>query len=159
MLYLMGYPKPKSVSAFETHANNKLFHRNDGDKTTEDFLKVFITFDNDTSLYIKCGGNLISPKTGHYCELNGEKAGIIVETFSKENPVKIVEVTDEPSLIEIIPDIPPCDPFSEQINHFIDCAMGKTECIVKVEEGVALMEIITAAYESARTGMPIIMNK
>ena len=96
---------------------------------------------------------------GYYCEINGERAGIINETFNKENPVKLIEVTDDLCLSERLPEIAPNNPFNDQINHFIDCAIGKTECIVKVEEGVQLMEIITAAYESAKTGMPIIMNK
>lgn len=45
--------------------------------------------------------------------------------------------------------------FDQQINHFVDCCLGKAECIVKPEHGVKLMQIIDAVYKSAETGKAV----
>ncbi len=164
ILYLMGYPKPKTVMAFESHANSSLagrtkskVHKNinfdEGD--IEDFIKGFVNFENGTNLYIKSGGLLLSDKTGCYCEINGEKAGAIVESFSEESPVKILEVTDNLYLNNSIPHLPKINPFEAEINHFVDCCVNGTQCMATIDQGVMLMEIIDAIYKSAETGSAI----
>ena len=42
--------------------------------------------------------------------------------------------------------------FENEIRHFVDCAQGKEECRAPAEDGVTLMKMIDAIYESAQTG-------
>ena len=49
--------------------------------------------------------------------------------------------------------------FTNEINHFVDCCINGTECICKLDEAVAVMEVVDAIYESAKTGKPVIINE
>ena len=47
--------------------------------------------------------------------------------------------------------------FQVELDHFIDCVANGTECIAPAEDGVELMRILDAVYESARTGHEVIL--
>ena len=42
--------------------------------------------------------------------------------------------------------------FENEISHFIDCVKDGKKCISPAEDGIVLMQMIDAIYESARTG-------
>ena len=42
--------------------------------------------------------------------------------------------------------------FNNEMDHFVDCVINGTECLAPAEDGVILMKILTAIYESAKTG-------
>ena len=42
--------------------------------------------------------------------------------------------------------------FAREIDHFVDCVLNNTPCRAPAEDGVTLMKILDAVYESARTG-------
>lgn len=44
------------------------------------------------------------------------------------------------------------DPFVTEMQHFVDCVLGKCECIAPAEQGIEILKILDAIYESARTG-------
>ncbi len=48
--------------------------------------------------------------------------------------------------------------FDAEMNHFVDCIMNGTECVAKAEDGLVLMKILDAIYESARTGHEVIIK-
>ena len=48
--------------------------------------------------------------------------------------------------------------FQNEINHFIDCIAGRKDCIAPAEDGVVLMKILDAVYESARTGHEVVIQ-
>jgi len=47
--------------------------------------------------------------------------------------------------------------FANEINHFVDCVRLGIPCISPAEDGIALMDILDAIYESARTGHEVIL--
>ena len=47
--------------------------------------------------------------------------------------------------------------FQNEINHFIACVRGEAENIAPIEDGVDIMAILDAVYESARTGHEVIL--
>ena len=49
------------------------------------------------------------------------------------------------------------DMFVAEMSHFIDCVKNGTECRAKAEDGIAVMKILDAIYESARTGHEVIL--
>ena len=48
--------------------------------------------------------------------------------------------------------------FEGEINHFVDCVANGTKCIAPAEDGIELMRILDAIYESARTGHEVILK-
>ena len=44
------------------------------------------------------------------------------------------------------------DMFANEINHFYDCCKKHVKCLAPAEDGVVLMKILDAIYESAQTG-------
>jgi acetate kinase len=49
------------------------------------------------------------------------------------------------------------DMFVAEMAHFVDCILGRTELIAKAEDGIQVMKILDAIYESARTGHEVIL--
>ena len=47
--------------------------------------------------------------------------------------------------------------FQKEIDHYVDCLMGKCECRSPGQDGYELMRILDAVYESARTGHEVIL--
>jgi predicted dehydrogenase len=43
----------------------------------------------------------------------------------------------------------------ENLYHFIDVVMGRAEPSFKIEQGVNMIKILSAIYESARTGSEV----
>lgn len=48
--------------------------------------------------------------------------------------------------------------FRQEIDHFVDCVRDGTECLSPAEDGVEMMRILNAIYESAKTGHEVILN-
>jgi predicted dehydrogenase len=42
--------------------------------------------------------------------------------------------------------------FQAEIDHFVDCVTTNAECICPASDGVTVMKIIDAIYQSAKTG-------
>ncbi len=48
--------------------------------------------------------------------------------------------------------------FDEEMNHFVDCIKNGTSCVATAEDGLTVMKILDAIYESARTGHEVIIK-
>ena len=48
--------------------------------------------------------------------------------------------------------------FENEINHYVDCVLNGTPCKSPAEDGVTLMKILDAIYESARTGHEVVIQ-
>ena len=49
--------------------------------------------------------------------------------------------------------------FENEIAHFVSCAGDGIVCRAPAEDGVTLMDILDAAYESARTGHEVVLAR
>jgi predicted dehydrogenase len=47
--------------------------------------------------------------------------------------------------------------FQNEINHYVDVVLNNETCLAPAEDGVEIMRILDAIYESARTGHEIIL--
>lgn len=165
--YLMGNPKPVSVygATFQ-----KLFDRNNlKDKKAyvsvsksyndicdvEDLATAMIRFDNGAVLSIEASFSLNTKSDEGKIELFGTKGGAKLdpelEMYSEINDYMAnVELTTKTALtLEGI--------FEEEINHFADCIQNGVPCRAPAEDGVTLMSILDAVYESARTGHEVVL--
>lgn len=171
ILYLMGYPKPKTVLGFTSDMNNTLPDRIKGksggyrssdtnvyERDVETFAKALVTFENGACLSIKTSSvlNAVAPST--YMDISGEKAGARMEPWVADKTLTMLELTDDNYMREVKPElinIAGAELWQKQISHFVDCCMGRSECICKISEAVSLMEIIDAIYNSAKLGKAV----
>ena len=160
--YLAG--SPKAVSAYGVTFNNLGPDRASGKKewqvegngdpyTVEDFTTALIRFDNGFTVSVEASFNLNIKKDVGNIELFGTNAGCTInpdlELFT-QIAGKFVNVK-------------PCDSialefnglFEREIKGFVDAVNGDAPCIATAEDGVELMRIIDAIYESAETGRSV----
>jgi predicted dehydrogenase len=116
----------------------------------EDFASAMIRFDNGLTLHIEASFNLNIKNDKGETEIFGTKAGVKispdVEFFGDMNGV-FVDIKPFGNTALDINGL-----FEKEVGHFVDCALGNAECISTAEDGVMLMRILDAIYESARTG-------
>ncbi len=164
--FLAGSPKPVSVYGV-TYGNlgpNRAGGGQDWVSSTkgnfkydvEDFASAMIRFDNGLTLTVEASFNLNIKHDRGEIELFGTKSGAKidpqVEFFGDMNGVFV--------------DIKPFGDtalnfdglFGREINHFVDCCQGNAECISPMEDGVMLMKILDAIYESAKTGHEVVIK-
>ncbi len=85
----------------------------------------------------KGGMNLNGQSTKIYTEVNGFLADIMPVTENYNDS---------------------CDMFEAETRHFTDCCLNGTTCIASSEDGLEVMKILDAIYESAKTGHEVIIR-
>ncbi len=164
--FLAGGPKPVSVYGVTNNSlgSNRASGGQDWVSTTkgqfkydvEDFASALIRFDNGLTLHVEASFNLNIKNDKGEIELFGTKAGAKinpqVEFFGDMNGVFVdVKPFGDSSLsFDGL--------FAREIDHFVECARGNAECISPAEDGVMLMKILDAIYESAKTGHEVVIG-
>ena len=167
-LYLMGYPKPKSVIGATSYVNKDLPQRVKGlssgwtsldkqkcERTIESVANGLVTFENGASMIIRSGAIQYAFDIGPSVQLYGEKAGARYAGWGHDAPT-MVALDENGYMTEFKPAITlKPDGFQLQINHFVDGCLNDKPFIVKPEHAVTLMSIISGIYKSAETGKPV----
>lgn len=120
----------------------------------EDFASALIRFKNGSALAVEVSFTLHTANEGLYCELFGTKAGAEVEPEVKIFGSEEGYNTDM-SPVYSVEDNKFQGMFDREVKHFVSCVRGQETCISPVEDGVELMKILDAIYESAETGREI----
>ena len=111
---------------------------------------ALIRFDNGEVLSIEAAFSLNIKEDTGTIELFGTKAGAKlnpeIEFYASENNYLTNVSLAAPTALDF------SGLFAREIAHFVDCIQGKAECKSPAEDGVELMKILDAVYESARTG-------
>lgn len=142
--YLLGDPKPLKVYArIATHF---------GDYDVDDSGIIIITWDNGTESIIESGWwqpHMDGPEASS--GIYGTKGyGSLFPTFLKLKKGEGSEI--------ITPKLPEREDhcaqiiYTKQMEYFVNCIQTRTTPIPGLLEGQAVMQIVDAAYESARTG-------
>lgn len=165
--YVAGRPHPVSAygATFNKLGNRPEMKRKGGEYTAsdknsdvfnvEDFATGMIRFDNGFVMSIEASFDLNKPSHNNI-ELMGTKAGATlspdIEIFSNVNdyPMNMKFGIDTALDFDGL--------FEREINHYVDCVLGRAECIAPAEDGVTLMRILDALYESARTGHEVLIQ-
>lgn len=121
----------------------------------EDFASGLIRFDNGMVISIEASFDM-NKEGQNNIELLGTKAGA---TLSPDLKI-FTNVHNYPVNMEMgLPSALSFDGlFQKEIDHYVDCLLGKAECKAPAEDGVTLMRILDALYESARTGHEVIIE-
>lgn len=167
--YLMGNPKPASVycvSANELHTDRANLKTRvgwypEGADPKKDICNVessavgIIRYENGASTLLECSYNLHAPSKGdnNGRMLFGTKGGLDIDNMILYTDVngfmvdaKLQDVNNYTEAKEM---------FQAEMDHFVDCCLNGTECISPAEDGVVIMKILRALYESAETGKSV----
>ncbi len=161
--YIMGNPKPITVFGATFNKLGARDHilttewqsQTKVDKpifTVEDLASAMIRFDNGAVLHVEASFNLnLKTRTGNI-ELFGDKAGLTLEPFELHT-----EMNSRLADIAILGDnnFEFHRDFVREIHNFVDAVEGKAECVATAEDGVVMMKILDAIYESAETGKSV----
>ncbi len=165
--YLMGNPMPVSVygAAFHKLGNRpnilsqKAYRSAESGENdicdVEDLATAMIRFDNGAVLQVDTSFSLNLKADRSEVELFGDKGGarLMPELeFYTELDQYMADVKLAANTAEDFN-----QSFCNQINHFVDCITLGTPCIAPAEDGVTLMRILDAAYQSAETGHEVVL--
>ncbi len=162
--YLAGLPKP--VSAFGATYNNLGPNRAAGAEvawehdsssedpyTVEDFTTAMVKFDNGLTLSVEASFNLNIKNDVGNIELFGTNAGCRIDPeveLYTQLAGRFVNVSPASSTALSFNGL-----FEREIRGFVDAMEGKAPCLAPAEDGVAIMKIIDAIYESAKSGKSV----
>lgn len=163
-LWLMGDPKPIAVvgSTYQKFAEGSdvadSVHSNFGEKQAdgifdvEDLATGFIKFSNGASLQIEFSWASNIEQELQFIELRGSKTGINMRNGDLKMYTEI-----EGTLCDLNPkpQMSQAQQHAGMLNHFIDVVQERAEPIIRPEQGVWMIEILSAIYESARTGAEV----
>ncbi len=165
--YLMGGPKPVSVygatfnklgdfpnvkgknAAWTSETKGKAIFN------VEDLACAFIRFENGAVLNIDASFTLHTQKGSEGIEIFGTKGGAKLDPelkIAKEMNGYLVNVGLDAKTALSFDGL-----FENEIAHFVDCVANGTACRACAEDGVELMKILCAVYESAATGREVIL--
>lgn len=165
--YLMGNPKPVSVYGvtFSKLLNRPNIKNNagyvsvDANKNdvcdVEDMASALIRFDNGAVLSIEASFSLNIKEDEGKIELFGTKGGASLspelEIYNETNDylTNLSFHTNTSMDFTVI--------FENEINNFIDSIQGRNKCIAPAQDGIDIMAILDAIYESAKTGHEVIL--
>ncbi len=116
----------------------------------EDMAIATIRFDNGTVLSAEASFSLNVKEDYQKIELFGTKAGLNLSPFTL-----YTDCNDMLADITIHGNVGTGDFFTAEARNFIDAIEGKAKCKAPAEDGVELMRIFDAIYESARTGKSV----
>lgn len=161
--YIMGKPNPVSVSAITSSSigsrtNIKGVHRYTARDTSpncnvEDMAVALIRFDNGAAVHVETGfSSHQKEKEKLWLDVFGNKAGAKIEPELEIYTERDDYLTDIKPVYE---DDGVYVWFEKEVAHYIDCVANGTKCINPAEDGVALMKILDATYESARLGKEV----
>lgn len=167
--YLEGCPKPVSVYGATF---TKLFNRSniksskayvsagyDGKNDicdVEDLATAMIRFDNGSVLQVDTSFSLNTGADSGKIELFGEKGGVRLDpslTYFSEMDDRLVDVTfAQPTDFDF------GNAFQAEIDCFVSAVKSGTPLIADANDGVEMMKILDAIYESAKTGHEVIIG-
>ena len=118
--------------------------------TVEDFATALVKFDNGLTLSVEASFNLNIKQDMGNTELFGTNAGCRLAPLELYTQMagRFVNVT--PAVGS-----PSSDAFVNEIKGFADAVEGIAPCRAPAEDGVILMKILDAIYESAKTGKSV----
>jgi predicted dehydrogenase len=164
-IWLMGNPKPVAVSGstYCKFANadqgGDSAHSGFGEAKAggtfdvEDLAMGFVRFDNGASLQIEFSWASNIEQEKNFVELRGEKAGACLDS---SQPLKIFTEI-EGMQCDILPRVP-SDVWAVHglyLNHWVDVLMGRATPMFLPKDGVHMIQILGAIYESAKTGKEV----
>ena len=164
-IWLMGNPTPTSVSGcvYNKFANNTAKsdsehaafgeQKANGVFDVEDLVMGFIRFDNGACLQIEFSWASNIEKEKRFVELRGTKAGM---SWNDDGTAGIWTEDEAGTLVDLHPHCGEMgNGHAEAEKHFVNIVLDGAEKDYVPEQGVNMIRILEAMYESARTGREV----
>ena len=161
-IWLMGNPTPVAVSGntfckfadtdTSDSANSDFGDKNaEGTFDVEDLAMGMIRFDNGAVLQIEFSWASNVKEERRFVELRGTKSGLKWENDKLE-----IYTEEDGQLLDIIP-AGKSDNGGHRLNlkHYLDVVLDGKEPCFKPQQGVDMIKILCAIYESAKTGCEV----
>lgn len=165
--YLLGNPRPVSVygATFDKlgdrkNIKGKRVYKSAGSSdndicSVEDLATAMIRFDNGTVLSVETSFSLHTKNDEGKIELFGTKGGARLnpelELYTEANNYLADISLDADTALSVD------GLFSNEINHFVSCIKNEARCISPADDGIEIMKILDAIYESAKTCREVIL--
>jgi len=149
-LWLLGKPKIKNVRAFTYN----IFI----DTDVEDSALAVIQTEDDVAITVEVAWRMHLEKDMNYTNFFGREGGAFMNPLRihKELHGKLVNVT--PINFELNVDIFKKS-FENEMRNFIKVIKREVEPVTPIEDGIYLMKIIDALYQSAKSGKQVEFEK
>lgn len=165
-IWLMGNPRPVAVSGatFCKFANQEGISdsanagfgdaKADGVFDVEDLAMGFIRFENGAVLQIEFSWASNIKTENLFVELRGEKAGM---TWRNGDFVEM-HTEEDGQLVDIKPATKmKNEGHVRNLRHFTDVLLNGAEPCYKPQQGVDMIKILSAVYESAKSGREVVL--
>ena len=166
--YIMGNHKPVSVYGATFHklgdrknvigrgGYESAIKSNKDPFNVEDLATAMIKFDNDSVIAVDTSFSLNIKKDTTDLQFFGTKGGAKLapelEIYSEQCGYMVDTSLVAPTALDFT------TLFSNEINHYVDCLMGRAQCKSPAKDGLEMMKILDAIYESAETGHEVILK-
>jgi predicted dehydrogenase len=145
-LWLLGTPKVKSFRAYRYN----LFMEGD----VEDSALAVLQTENDEAITVEVSWKIHLEKDMNYTHVFGKEGSAFMNPLRlyKELHGKLVNVTpvDIESNVDVFK-----KSFHHEMRNFINVIKGEEEPVTPIEDGVYIMKIIDAIYQSAENGQQV----
>ena len=125
----------------------------EGTFDVEDLAMGLIRFDDGAVLQVECSWASNVSGESYFVELRGSKGGCRIA--SDAQPVVFTEMAG--ATVDVIPRLGKSQwgGHGANLRHFIDVVLGRTEPVFTPDQGVDMIRILAALYESAETGREV----
>lgn len=157
--WLMGSPKALTVSASTfAHIGQRLARERHQEFDVEDFASALIRFNNGATLNLEVSWALnFEEREKIYLELSGTGGGLSNVTYAYTDTTTTIFREENGALVKTVPmQYPPA--FENAHQHFIRCILQDLEPSAGADDGVEIMRILDAIYESARLGREVVLQ-
>ncbi len=154
-LWLMGYPKPKWVlgRTYDPIAS-RLAAEQGKEFDVEDLAAAMIAFDNGASLHLAASwASHIAHDDDMSVELFGTKSGLSERIVSGKAGMKVF--TEHAGALYDLELHRTLEPSPTPGGYFVEAVRDDKPHMATGDEGLIIMELLDAIYESAETGEPV----
>ncbi len=159
-LWLMGYPKPTWVMGSTYNPIGSAWAAElDATFTVEDLATAYIKFENGASMVLEASwaANIQERELMH-TRLLGTKAGLVQRNYDEGYQFEAELYLDVNGNQFDMTLHPPAKPVMKSMYYFVESILHNTPHPASGQEGLMVMEILDAIYESASTGAPVKMG-
>ena len=159
-LWLMGYPKPTWIMGSTYNPIGSAWAAElDAKFTVEDLATAYIKFENGASMVLEASWAAnIAEKELMHTRLLGTKAGLVQRNYDEGYQFEAELYLDINGNQFDMTLHPPAKPVMKSMYYFVESILHNTPHPATGQEGLMVMEILDAIYESARTGAPVKMG-
>lgn len=156
-LWLMGYPKPVWVMGSAYNHIASAIAKRDGKKfDVEDMAVGLVKFENGATLEIEASWAANIKEREHMStRLLGTKAGLLHHNVGEGYEFEAEIFLEREGCQYDMKLHPPVPQANCSMFHFVDSILTGKPNTATAEEGIIVMELLDAIYESAATGRPV----